>query len=391
MSSEATTIHPKRRIFCVITQGEEGGAQRFLAQLAQHLNPATCTMHVVWGHNTGNDLARLLPSSVTHAVARHLTRSISPLHDALAVSELRTMMRAFQPDVVLCLSSKAGFVGARAAHGLRKQHAQLKVIYRIGGWSFNDPIPAWKKRLYIVMEKLSASWKDVIIVNNTHDLEQAIHLGINPRKQRVCIYNGIDAELPFLSRDAARTALQKHTPQDFLSLSSHLIGTIANLYATKGIATLIQAAASTPENARYVVIGDGPLHQELQHMIATLNIQHRFLLLGRLPDAWKYLKAFDVFVLPSVKEGFPWAILEALAACVPIVATRVGVIPEILTTSMHALLCEPTQPRELSRAITQLLESPDLSNTLRTNGTQLLQTRLSATAMMTAYEKLLLS
>ncbi len=296
MPSEATTTTTKRRIFCVITQGEEGGAQRFLAQLALHLNPSKHTIHVVWGQHTGNDLARLLPASVTHAVARHLVRSISPLHDALAVSELRTMMRAFRPDIVLCMSSKAGFVGSRAAHGLRKQHAQLKVIYRIGGWSFNDPIPAWKKRLYIVMEKLSASWKDVIVVNNTHDLKQAIALGIKPRKQIIRIYNGIDTDLPFLTRDEARAALQKHLPQGHLSSSSQLVGTIANLYATKGIATLIEAAAATPDSIQYVVVGDGPLRQELQRTIEALNIQRRFFLIGRLPDAWRYLKAFDLLI-----------------------------------------------------------------------------------------------
>ncbi len=389
MSSEATAIHPKRRIFCVITQGEEGGAQRFLAQLAQHLNPAAYTMHVVWGRNTGNDLARLLPSSVTHAVARHLVRSISPLHDALAVSELRTMMRAFQPDVVLCLSSKAGFVGSRAAHGLRKQHAQLKVLYRIGGWSFNDPVPAWKKKLYIAMEKLSASWKDVIIVNNTHDLEQAIHLGINPREQRVCVYNGIDAELPFLSRDTARAALQKHTPQDFLSLSSHLIGTIANLYATKGIATLIQAAASTPENTRYVVIGDGPLHQELQHMIATLNIQHRFLLLGRLPDAWKYLRAFDLFVLPSLKEGFPWALLEAMAAKVPAIATRVGAVPEMIEDGVSGIICEPGDEQQISKAIARLTHESDLRTNIAVDAHQTVLSKFTLREMIAQYERIL--
>lgn len=390
MSSEATTIHPKRRIFCVITQGEEGGAQRFLAQLAQHLNPATYTMHVVWGHNTGNDLARLLPSSVTHAVARHLTRSISPLHDALAVSELRTMMRAFQPDVVLCLSSKAGFVGSLAAHGLRAEFPTLKVIYRIGGWTFNDPWPSWKKALYVGLERFSARWKDDIVLNNTHDLEQAKSLRIIPRQQLLRIYNGLDAYLPFLELAAARAFLDSRAPESARTKPyAWLVGTVANLYATKDIATLIRSALHTTANVRFVVLGDGPLRRQLEQLILLNGLQDRFFLLGRIPDAWRYLSGLDVFVLPSLKEGFPWALLEAMAAKVPSIATRVGAVPEMIKDGISGLLCTPGNPEELGRAITRLTHESDLRKNIAVDAHQTVLNKFTLREMIAQYEKLL--
>ena len=133
------------------------------------------------------------------------------------------------------------------------------MIYRIGGWTFNDPWPAWKKRLYIFLERLSARWKDIIILNNSHDLDQAHRLGITPRQKIVRIYNGLDAYLPFLEHDTARAFLDRRVPETSQAQTyDWLVGTVANLYETKDIPMLIGAAARVGGNVRFVVIGDGP-------------------------------------------------------------------------------------------------------------------------------------
>ena len=390
MPTEAENRKEKRRIFCVITQGEEGGAQQFVSQLAQNLDPERFELHVVWGSSSDSALARALPATTTHATSRHLTRGISLWHNISAIYELRHQMREFKPDVVFCISSMAGFVGSRAAHGLRKEIPHLKVIYRIGGWTFNDPWPAWKKQLYLWLEKLSARWKDIIVLNNTHDLEQAKKIGISPRQQLIRIYNGLDAYLPFLEHETARGFLDNRVPQS--AQAKHyewLVGTIANLYATKDIETLIDAATRTDETLRFVVLGDGPLRRELEQAIIHHGLEDRFFLLGRIHQAWKYLPGFDVFVLSSVKEGFPWALLEAMAAHVPAVATRVGAVPEMIEDGISGLLCEPGDAKAITSAITRLVRESDLRKNIAVDAHQTVLNKFTLREMIAQYEKLL--
>lgn len=389
MPTDADNRKEKRRIFCVITQGEEGGAQRFVSQLAHGLNPERFLLHVVWGATSGSALGRILPAHVTHATARHLMRSISPWHDMQAVRELRHQMREFNPDVVLCISSKAGFVGSLAAHGLRSALPDLTVVYRIGGWTFNDPWPVWKKKIYIWLERLSARWKDFIVLNNSHDLDQAHRLGIVPRQRVLRIYNGLDAYLPFLEPSTARAFLDNRVPDASRGDSyDWLVGTVANLYATKDIATLVSAASRVGGNVRFVVLGDGPQRRELEHLIIRYGLEDRFFILGRIKDAWQYLKGFDVFVLPSVKEGFPWALLEAMAARVPVVATRVGAVPEMIEDGVSGVICEPGNGEQIARGIIHLLGNDKLRQDFAIDAHQHVLNKFSLREMIAQYEKL---
>lgn len=379
----------QRRIFCVITQGELGGAQQFVAQLARNLDPERFALHVVWGATSNNALARMLPPHVTFSTARHLVRQQSPWHDIASIFELRHAMQEYKPDVVLLISSKAGFNGALAARPLRKQFPGLKVIYRIGGWQFNDPRPAWERAFYRTLEKISGRWKDIIVVNNTHDLEQAKALHIRPRKGIVRIYNGIDPYTPFLARREARESLNHRLPAHLhIAESDRLVGTIANLYPTKDIATLVRAAMHTSDTVKFVVIGDGPERANIERLVRAHGLQNRFLLLGSLKDAWKYVPAFDVFALSSLKEGFPWALLEAMAARVPAVATRVGAVPEMLEDGVSGIVVPPGNAEQLAQGIGRLLGSEKLRASIVINAHQQVLTKFSLRDMLAQYEKL---
>ncbi len=389
MPEKEQKINGRQRIFCVITQGEMGGAQRFVAQLAQNLDRDRFLLHVVWGAESGNELARLLPEHVTHAVAEHLVRRWSVWHDVLSVFELRRQMRAYRPDVVLCISSKAGFNGSLAARPLRRMFPNMNVIYRIGGWTFNDPIPAWERGFYTILERWSAHWKDYIVLNNTHDFEQAKKLHIHPRRGLLRIYNGLDPYLSFLTREEARESLN-HRISEHLRLNPEdpVVGTIANLYPTKGISTLIGAASAGDPAIRYVVLGDGPQHHELEQLVHRHGLQNRFFLLGRVKDAWKYIPAFDVFALPSVKEGFPWALLEAMAAKMPVVATRVGAVPEMIENGVSGIICEPKNAEQFTHGIARLFTDTELGHDMAINAHQQVLAKFSLRDMMAHYEEL---
>ena len=251
-------------------------------------------------------------------------------------------------------SSKAGFIGSLAA-----QWSQLrpKVIYRIGGWTFNDPWPAWKKALWRTLEKISASWKDIIIVNNNYDLIKAKEIGIKPRQDIVLIHNGLDPyKLDLLERDEARSQLG-------LPHSKKIIGTIANFYPTKGLEYLIESATKiNREDVVWCVIGDGTERHALNKLIEENGLTEKVLLVGRKEQASRYLNAFDVFLLPSVKEGFPWVILEAMGAKLPIIATNVGAIPEIIENGVNGYIIDPRNSNQISEHVTMFLDNESRAN-----------------------------
>src|SRR3989344_7709635 len=197
-----TNRNLKKGVLFVITQSEFGGAQRFLHTLITRLDKSRYEMLVAAGPlYTGRrtqkselrsyDLVdRLETEGLKTARLRPLHREIKPFSVLRATFELKKIIKEFHPNTLFLLSSKAGFVGSLATVFPTK--LKTKVIYRIGGWSFNDPWPEWKKRFWIILEKISAKWKDVIIVNNEHDLEQAKNLNIRPKEKIALIHNGID-------------------------------------------------------------------------------------------------------------------------------------------------------------------------------------------------------
>ena len=134
-----------------------------------------------------------------------------------------------------------------------------------------------------------------------------------------------------------------------------IVGTIANLYPSKGLEHLITAARRLPEDTIVCIIGDGNLRPKLEELIDKCNLSHRAFLLGRVPQASQYLPGFDTFVLPSVKEGFPWSLLEAMAAKLPVVATRVGAVPEMIEDRKNGVLVDPASADQLGREIGAIL------------------------------------
>jgi glycosyltransferase involved in cell wall biosynthesis len=98
----------------------------------------------------------------------------------------------------------------------------------------------------------------------------------------------------------------------------------------------------------FAIIGSGPLEQSLRLKVKSLKLEDKIIFTGAIPNAAKYLKAFDVFVLPSEKEGLPYTIIEAMAAGLPIVASRVGGIPEMIKDGVNGFLINPHDPEALA-------------------------------------------
>ena len=344
----------KRKILFIITQSEFGGAQRFLSTLVPKLDPEKYTMLVATG-STGDEhfTEHLNNIGIPNTKLRHLVRNPHPWHDVSAIFEIKKLLRTFQPDVLFLLSTKAGFLGALASR--YTLHAtRSRVIYRIGGWAFNDPQNFLRKKIIITLERLSARWKDYIILNNLHDFLQAKQYHIHPRRELLLIHNGLDVyKMKLLPRDEARKKLG-------LPLEAFIVGTIAHDYPSKGLQYL-----KAIHDARYTI-----------HIIT--NVRH----------ASRYLQAFDVYVSPSVKEGFSWAVLEAMAAKVPVIATRVGAAPEMIEDGKNGFLVEPANSVKITKAILKLQNNDRLRQEFAIQGHQTVLKQFDLDKMVREVEKI---
>jgi len=392
-------IAKNKRILFIITQSEMGGAQRFLYNFLSNIQDHHEIM-VATGSDGGNELAEKLKTiNIAVMTLKFLKREISPVNDIRACFEIKNLIEDFQPNDLFLLSSKAGFIGSLVSR-FKIQNSKFKILYRIGGWSFNDPGPSWKKNLWKRLERLSAGWKDIIIVNNRHDLDQAEKLKIKPREKLILIHNGVDTyKMGFLSKEEARMKLFEKISrysgnlpagrQEFFQAKT-IVGTIANFYPAKGLEVLIEVAEHFKHNGVvFLIIGDGPERPRIEAMIKERDLEHSVFLLGQMPDAKKYLPAFDMFVLPSLKEGFPWVLIEAMAARLPVIATSVGAVPEILENGRNGFIVEPNRPEQIAAKIKEIASSERLGQELSIQAHQTVLFNFSEDKMVRETEALL--
>jgi L-malate glycosyltransferase len=201
-----------------------------------------------------------------------------------------------------------------------------------------------------------------------------------PGKDVRCIRNGIDVGCvaPSRARDAVREKIG-------VARDAFVVGTVGRLMPVKAFDRLIAALAQLRRdraglNAQLVIVGDGPLRSELEACAARLGVSRETTFLGARADVYDLMAAFDVFALTSLHEGIPMVILEAMAVGVPIVASRVGGIPEILENGRDALLVEAAAPGALADAIGRLAADPSLRAALARSARHQAEARFSITA-----------
>jgi len=141
---------------------------------------------------------------------------------------------------------------------------------------------------------------------------------------------------------------------------TNVVGTIANFYSNKGLIYLIEAAKEALTllpNTKFVIIGDGPGRRKITSLIESYKLENSIFLLGIIEKAAKYLKAFDIFVLPSVKEGLSYTLIEAVSAGLPIITTNVGGSSEIVKHKKNGILVPPKQFNILAENIVNLIQN----------------------------------
>jgi len=307
-------------------------------------------------------------------------RDINPFRDLHGLKKLTDFFLANHFDLVHTHTSKAGFVGRRAAY-----KAGVKaIVHTVHGFSFHEHSGRVPLLIYSNLEKVAAGWCDRIVTVSDFHKCWALELGIGSPGKILSIPNGIPdvAGSPDLDRDGLRQGL-KLAPEEFVVISA---GRLAH---QKGLEDLINAAAILRDQGeftfRILLPGEGPLKALLVDKIRMLNLGNKVELLGFRSDISDLLAASDCVALASIREGLSIALLEAMSAAKPIVATDISSNLEASSNGAAAQIIPCSDPRALAGAISRFAREPRLGEEFSKRAREVYLERYTAERMLVSY------
>ena len=347
----------KKKILYVITKGNFGGAQRYVFDLATHISKDQFDVVVAFGE--GKTLGeKLSEANVRTITIKSLKRDVGVFSDIAAFFSLLRVIREEKPHVLHLNSSKIGVLGAIAGRILGVK----KIIFTGHGWAFNE-----ERSLFVKLILYMLYWFVVLLSHNTIAVSErtADQISWMPfiKKKIFVVHNGIES-FKTLPQHEARTVLSPATTE------RTWIGTISELHKSKGLDYLMRAFALVAEkyvNTALIIVGNGEEEAPLKALSGELGLDRRVIFTGFVPDARTYLKAFDIFTLTSRTEAFPYVPLEAGFVSLPVVASWVGGIPEIIVNEESGLLVDSANTQKLADSLERLITDGELRTHLGTS------------------------
>jgi len=330
-------------VLLVITLAEVGGAQSYVAALLPGL--AERYEVVLAAHGEGPLREAAARAGASFVPLRQVRRSINPLRDAAGLVELMSLIRRVRPQILHASSSKAGVLGRLAAATMRVPVR----IFTVHGWAFSA-YSGLASRLYRVADRLMAPLTTVIICVSERELADGLAAGTCKADRAVVIRNAVDVAA------APRSRHERTIPR--------LIA-VGRLKAPKDFLTLIRAcAALTTGSYEALIVGDGPDRAAIEAEIGRLGLEDSVRLARERADVPELLADSDVFVLSSRSEGLPVSVLEAMAAGLPVVASRVGGLDELVVDGETGILVSSRDHEALAAALTSMVEDRTLRRRL---------------------------
>ena len=327
------------RILLLVTLAETGGAQTYVGALTSGLVDRFDVTVAAYGAGPVRDAARA--AGARFIPLRHVRRSVSP-RDLIGLVELVRLMRRARPHIVHASSSKAGVLGRIAA---RLAGVPIRA-YTVHGWAFSAYGGARSSWLYRVAERTVRPLTTVTICVSESEREAGIAAGVCNARTTVVIHTGIDPTSRPLAQPAAA--------------GMPTIASVGRLQAPKDAISLLRALALLDGEFRAALIGGGPDLPAAEAELRRLGLAEVVTLSGERDDVPTILASSHIFVLSSRSEALPVSILEAMAAGLPVVATRVGGVPELVVDGETGLLVPPVDPRALALALQRLVDDPEL-------------------------------
>lgn len=339
------------RIAHIITRLDPGGSTESTLLMAAAFGPPEFESWVVHGPSRAG--APALPpgaAPVRLVEIPALRRNVAPLQDARALLALYRLLRRGRFDIVHTHTSKAGFLGRLAA----RLAGVPRILHTPHGHVFHGYFGPGATRAFILLERWAARFTERILTLTDAEAGQHLALRVGRPGQFLTIPSGVD-----LARVRAAAGRGPQVRRDMgLEAGTPLVGAVSRLAPVKGIAHLVGAMPEILRRcpgAHLLLAGDGEERPALEAQAADLGVASRVHFLGFREDVEAVIAALDVFVLPSLNEGMGRVLVAAMALGVPVVATRVGGVPEVVEDGRQGLLVPAADPAALAMAIAAVL------------------------------------
>ena len=362
-------------VLYLITELDAGGAQTALYRLLKHADQTRIKPVAACFYNGD----KLMANKIRQLGAPVVDLQMTTFWRIDALWRLYKLLRRERPSILHSCLFHANFLGRIVG-----QLARVPVIItsrrnvEIGG--------PWRERL----KRWTVSLDDKIVAVCAAARQAEIERAGAPPEKVVTIYNGIEPN------DYTVNARQTIRREFDVPPSAKLLGTVGRMHPQKGHVYLLTALRRVRErfpDARLLVVGDGRLRAQLQSQVHEQQLEDGVTFTGVRSDIPEILSALDLFVLPSLWEGLPNVILEAMAAGLPVVATAVGGAPELVADGQTGLLVPPAQAEALEQAIMQMLENPAQAKNMGQAGHERVLTHFSLAQTVAAttalYDELL--
>lgn len=330
------------KILYVITKADVGGAQTHLIQIANHFVKKH-QVYVAFGNE--GPMIDYLDKQVKIIPLKHLKGPIEIKEDILGVMELASIIKRLQPDILHLHSSKAGTIG-RIAYRL----ANIKkgyVIFTAHSWSFTKGVSFIKKLLYSSIERLVLKYTDKAICVSKYDKQLALDYHFDIGKL-ITIHNSVATSKNNVPEKIKNTMKDKDIVK-FVMVARFAYPKM-HQEVIEGIKIL---SKSTERSFELTFIGDGENLDDCKALVEKYELEKWIKFKGNIENARNVLNQYDVFVLMSKHEGLPISIIEAMSEGLPIIASNVGGISELVTN--NGLLLSDNSPLSLAKAMESFL------------------------------------
>jgi glycosyltransferase involved in cell wall biosynthesis len=361
------------KVLHLISSRGLGGAERVALELCRNLKLRHCEPVIGVIENSHNPHLEVAEEAKDYKIDTVIFPCRSQL-DLSLISRIRRYIETNGIDLVNSHGYKSNFYGLLACG------SRTPIIATNHNWLTSN----WRLRAYCYLDGILIRYCDRIVAVSEGIKNEMMKYHVPRRKIRV-IDNGIDGARfgAAASPEAARTSLG-------IDGDARIVGTVGSLTYEKGQVYLLQAAKEIIREhggTRFLFVGDGPLRPVLEQESGNLGIRDHVVFAGHRKDVPAMLAAMDIFVLPSVKEGLPMVLLEAMAARKPVIASRVGAIPKVIDGE-NGVLVEPADVAGLRQAVVSLLEDAPRSRRIADAGYEKVKAEYSAESMSRKYHHL---
>ena len=342
----------RTRVLHIITEMERGGAQLFTLFTVENLDHDRFDPYLLSnprGILNGDAQKTLRERFLT---VPSLVRPLSPLDDLKALFQIRNMVRSLNPEIVHTHSSKAGILGRWAA---KLSAREVKLVHTVHGFAFSPFHGRFSNTVYKTLERLTAPITDLFLFVTDEDRKEAERLGLLKRSSWAIVRSIVGVER-FRQAASRRKELREKMG---IPLSTPVIGGLFPFKPQKDPLGFIEIANLVHQRlpqALFLVGGDGVLRREMERLIEELGLREWVRLLGWQERAEEFLPLCDTLLLPSLWEGLPQVLVQAMACNTIPVASSVNGTKELLREGRNGLLFSPRDYREGASKVLQSLE-----------------------------------